>query len=255
MKALLVDGSIDSDELSENIYTILNDCYKSFKSSFFEENEIISCKLFSILNGEKDHIAPACNIASSIEETMCFLHSIGVEGKSVRNGSLSFVHIKIFITLLFYIYQELESYHKFILKDKGFASLDYYNGDFHQSNDRNRGNKNRWIQLIKTYVNFFKHPKLIIHLHHPKIYIQHRTGKNIEMDFISNEQLITIFDRSVSNEILEQFLNEKEAALVFDDITLLVSGIAKIATDLIDFSLNDENVKNIILNNLSCKLD
>lgn len=253
MKSLLVDGNTEQD-LSENIYTILNDCYKAFKTYFFDGESIITCKLFLLLNGsDKDHIAPACNIASSIEDLRCFFESIGINGKEDKNPSLSFVHIKIFITLFFYIYQQLDVYHKFIFQDRNVVSLDYYAGNFEQNKDGQ--DKNRTIKILKAYANYFKHPKLITHIHHPMIYIEHLTGNAIDMDFICEDDFIKMFDRQVSNEILESFLNKKGVVLVFNDLTLLVSGIAKIAKDLIDFSLNNEDVKNIILNNLSCKLD
>lgn len=256
MKALLVEDSMESDELSKNIYTILNDCYKSFKESFFDKDEVISCKLFSILDGtEKEHVAPACNIASTIKEIECFLHSIGINGKNEVNKNLSFVHVKIFITLLFYIYQELDVYHEYIFKSKDVVSLDYYNGNFLQVYDKSNKEKNRNVCLLKSYANFFKHPKLVTHIHHSMIYIEHLTGNAIDMDFICEDYFIKMFDRQVSNEILERFLNKKGVVLVFNDLTLLVSGVAKIAKDLIDFSLNNEDVKNIILNDLSCKLD
>lgn len=252
MKSLLVDGNTEQD-LSENIYTILNDCYKAFKTYFFDGESIITCKLFLLLNGsDKDHIAPACNIASSIEDLRCFFESIGINGKGDKNPSLSFVHIKIFITLFFYIYQQLDIYHKFIFQNRNVVSLDYYAGNFEQNKDGQ--DKNRTIKILKAYANYFKHPKLITHIHHPLIYIEHKSGSEIDLEYLSDDILIQVFERKCSNDDLERFLKIKKPIFILKDLTVLIKDVASITMELIEFSLNVEFVKEIILEELSCKL-
>lgn len=258
MNALKFENFVESDS-AENAYHILNECYCSFVKHFMPNGQYLSCKLFNLLPvDERDtyHIAPACVIAGTISNVEQFFHSIGIQGRKLyrkKHKYLSFTHISIYITLLFYIYQNAEEFRNAIL-GKQYVSLEFYQNNFRELRGDSKKEKNMAVTYLKTYTNFFKHPKLIIHTHHTKFYIESKFGSEVKEECLSDDKFIKLFIDDKNRKDLEEYLNRNNVSILFRNLAKITTGIGKVIDELINFSIADKEVSKKILTNYTTML-
>lgn len=100
---------LESDN-SENCIVILSKCYEIISQKLFNNGHPVSCSLF-----EDKHMSLACNMASSICDIRDFLESL-----NMKNSTVGLIHIKLYITLLFYLYQVIDEIYSYICNDSDF---------------------------------------------------------------------------------------------------------------------------------------
>ncbi|WP_018651276.1 hypothetical protein [Actinobacillus capsulatus] len=199
---------------SQNCRIVLKECYEIFLSEFFVDDISISCQLHQKLKNESLHIASACNLAGSIEDVREFIDSLNINDEN--NDKITFIHIRLYLTLLFYIFEQAKSFYDKIKNEK--TSFEQMFGIKKYEKDGNN------LELLKCYVNFSKHPKDIVHSHHPTFFVENEYGKeNSEQKFIfDRDQFFKFYLRKLNNnerEILFKTIAQKQnIKIVFEDL-------------------------------------
>lgn len=259
IKAIRIDSQ---DTKNINCYLLLNGCYKEIKRGLYTKNQSISCKLYDFFS-EELHIAPACNVAESIADITTFLESIGVNGKVKKkrriNKKIKTSHIKIYIFLLFNLYEQVKQFHSLLNKayePQKMKTFDFcINEPFEIKDGSNTQNK--VIELVKCYANYYKHPKsMVTHAHHPEIWIANSDGfiTNVSSKDFTTQDFIRYFPKGL-NEIstieMERKLDSEGIKVIFEDIVLLTRNLSEIIQRLLDYVMNNQTLLDYIKDNCS----
>ncbi|MEG9499643.1 hypothetical protein [Mannheimia indoligenes] len=259
IKAIRID---DQKTANINCYLLLNKCYKEIRKGLYARNYSISCKLYDFFS-EDLHIAPACNVAESIGDIATFLESIGVNGEVKKkrriNKKITASHIKIYIFLLFNLYEQVKQFHSLLRKAYGPLKMKTFDFCINEPFEQDDGNntQNEVVELVKSYANYYKHPKsMVTHAHHPEMWIANPDGFIIT---ISSEDFTTQdFIKYYSNKLndrdaieMERKLDSEGIKVIFEDIVLLTRNLSEIIQRLLDYVMNNQTLLDYIKDNCS----
>lgn len=102
-----------------------------------------------------------------------------------------------------------------------------------------------YLQLIKYWANFFKHPKSSMFLHHPTFHIESYPGNpNFLFDGVINSDFVKkYYSGGNHNEELEKLLLNKEFKVFFPDLIMLTEQMCSEFERI--FDIVNQNVENV----------